>query len=139
MPDGGEHDQAQLALDEREQELDELARQLGLRSAVHLHRSHQAIERSRAMLDRSRDRLDRDQAALERDDARAGREQAEVDQAAADAGRELAYVPADPGELIEQTKALRRRLWAVAAELTTAEKEAAQIRDELLPHDPEPE
>jgi len=34
---------------------------------------------------------------------------------------------------------IERSLWTVAAELVTAEKEAARIQDELAPHHPEPE
>ena len=84
-------------------------------------------------------RLNRGEAELERGEASADREQAEVDRAAAGGERELARQPADPGDLIDQAEALRRRLWAVAAELAAAEKEAARIRDELAVHHPEPE
>jgi hypothetical protein len=91
------------------------------------------------MLERSKDRLDRNEAALERADARAAREQAEVDRAAAEGVRELVRQPADPGELAEQAKTLRRRLWAAAGDLAAVEKQAARIRDVLAAHDPERE
>jgi hypothetical protein len=127
-------DERDRLADERERHLDGLAQQLGVRSVIQLRRGHEAITRSRAMLSRGKDHLDRSEAALGREAASADRDQADVDRATAQSERELARPPADAHELVDQAGALRRHLFAMAADLAAAEEEAARIHDELGAH-----
>ena len=114
-----------------------MAGELGALSATRQQHALDAIERSRALLAASGDRLDRTEAALRRAAARAQRNQAEIDRAVAQGERDLARQPPDPGEQIEQAKALRKRLAETAAALAATEERVAQVHDELAARRPE--